>query len=362
MKRLLCVAALLALGTGCSPAKKSPSKPVRGAPDPAAFTVADRQVCVLAGSLFPEGYDGLQNWLVRYLVADVDGDGRPDRLEVVDPGTAHFYSTSLSFANGKQIWPDVPLGAIPDEEMPWAKSERLMPYAGQIYVLTYRGRAPVYLRMISRLRPDGTLLPRCRFTPETSVDWGVARDLSGNDKAARLCKAAREGRFETVREMRYARPRRNDGFVPGGWEEFTREIRLDFRNDGRPERLLRAESTSGAGAGCDHIEYRAAGAASEASRVLLEDLQRRDPVTAGTESWYRNCRDEDVRWLRYRGRTYLELKQSGAASPSDEEAELHFLATVENGRAHRVCEASYAHMPPIENARWNGRAWIEVKP
>lgn len=321
-----------------------------------ALNAQDRALCTLAATFDPDDErHKLASDLARNLVIDLDGDGRTERIEIGSMGTMHMDYVRLHRDGAREGSADPPASfEETDEERGWNYGRAVLAYAGAAYLVEFRGNAPRYLDRIGRILPDGSLLPVCRFAPQprrSFVGAGAAPGRAANEAPA-LCEAASAGRVRALAERRYSEAR----VVETGAHarHHSGELDVDFDNDGRPERLLRTGLDSSAGRGCHQEGYALPPGAPAAARALLERLQDRAPDRG-------SCYDGTVRWLRHAGRSYLEIASRSSAEPRQEGEEYHFIATVENGRARRVCEARYALDRPRLIA-WGGTTgWTAVR-
>jgi tetratricopeptide (TPR) repeat protein len=131
---------------------------------------------------------------------------------------------------------------------------------------------------------------------------------------------------ETIRKRHVLSHQRNAGQV-------------DFDNDGKTERLLRLELSSGAGTGCEAIFYdrlAADGAGFAPPSSLLQRLQDFAPQ----EHYPLKC-GSTSRFFRYKGRTYFE-RRPYHWPPNTSEDEYHIVRRIENGRVLEVCDFKFS--------------------
>lgn len=308
----------------------------------------DFAICDLAARSRPDEFEA---YLVSTFVPP-PRRGAPARLEVrFDGGTMGAQELVAIDGIGQITHVEDGHMVMDDESVPIDSSKRLMPHAGRVYALGFVGEAPIYLQWIGRVLGDGTLLPVCRLKQRAEIRLGSMTDGDGP-----VCSAASAGKlaYLPVRERKTGQVEIPSGSHRGFTGTLDGEIDVDFRNDGKPERLLRYAYSSGAGSGCDGISYSLASGAAARSSMLLDGLHDRRLADNGTPREV--CRDRDARWFRFGGRTYLDIASVGQDAVAENQ-EYRFIASVDRGVARRICEARSMHPAPKLIARWNGLGW-----
>lgn len=313
----------------------------------------DFAICDLAARSRP---DELEAYLVSTFVPP-PRRRRAARLEVrFDGGTMGTQELVAIDGMGQITHVEDGHMGMEDEGVPIDSSQQLMPHAGRVYALGFAGDAPIYLQWIGRVLDDGTLLPVCRLKQRAEIRLASAQEGDGP-----VCRAASAGKlaYLSVRERKTGQVEIPSGTHRGFTGTLDGEIDVDFRNDGKPERLLRYGYASGAGAGCDGISYSLASGATARSSMLLDGLQDRRLADNGTPREV--CSDRDARWFRFGGRTYLDIASVGQDAVAENQ-EYRFITSVDQGMARRICEARSMHPAPKLIARWNGLGWTLLPP
>jgi len=332
------------------------------------LTALDEEVCELGAGHAPKEpkrimlgtgeFSRLARYLVQEYVADLTGDGRADHLTVYDTGSAHFLEAMVVDADGNVHELDEPPAADVGEGDRLDDSERIMPYAGQVYIIGFRGRDPDYIDRVSRLEPGLKLRPVCRYR----LKHRGSLDAEGGDTydaAKPICEAIAKNSVKPIREVRYREPRPiND---PTGRRipemNLVGEARVDFLNDGRPQRLSRIELSSGLGPGCFSVSYELAAKSTPNAAGQLQQLQDREPEYLRGHEWPTGTCSDNLRWLKVKGRTYLQIKGFDGHAPENEEKAYNSVVTIENGVKQRVCTGSYYVVPEV-SAKWDGARWV----
>lgn len=350
------IVSLLLVGA-CQRPPSAPTKPASASPALPPFDTIDEEVCQFAreglgasGAPDPaHGTGGLPVYLVRGYVTR-----SADRVGIVREGSANDDSLQVVGANGK----DGDFG-FPMEVERWDHGNYLLPYRGRLYLVSFTGRQPIYLHMISRLTEDHRRAPVCLFKPKVVPVMGLALGVDPTKRAAwALCRVVEHGTASYAAERPYAaRIPQTDGHFPATGGGSEARVDVDFDNDGKVDHLIRALFASGAGAGCASsvfLPFR--GSPSMARR--LNDVQnaKADIIIPPDEA--HGCRDLPAHWFRYDGRTFLEQRSSSYREPVDEESEYWTVSTIEKGRARRVCEAGYVQQQPALIARWKNGDWV----
>lgn len=351
----------LLLVSACQRPPSAPAKSARVSPPLPPFDAIDEKLCQFArerlgASGVPDPIrdtEGLPAHLVRGYVTPSG-----DRVRIVRQGSADEDWLEVVGANGK----DGDFG-FPMEVERWDHGNYLLPYRGRLYLVSFTGRQPIYLHMISRLTEDHRRAPVCLFKPKVVPVMGLALGVDPTKRAAwALCRVVEHGTASYAAERPYAAriPQTDEHFpATGGGSEA--QVDVDFDNDGKVDHLIRALFASGAGAGCDSsvfLPFR--GPATLARRLSEVQDAKPDIVIAPDEA--HGCRDLPARWLRYDGRTFLEQRSSSYREPTDEQSEYWTVSTIAKGRARRVCEAGYVQQQPTLIARWKNGGWVPRQP
>jgi hypothetical protein len=344
-------AAAAAIHTSPTPA---PS-PVATAPVVSAIDAIDEKACQFARAKIPSSDnpaepDELPSYLARSIVT-----ASGERLQITSSGT--MLDDTLRSPDSRK---DVNFTEEPGEETRWDKGLYFLPFSGRIYLLSFVGNKPAYLHALYRLTPDHRGIPLCLYRPKVNVSLMLGSG-SGSRKeeivaAFKLCAAVSQNKVSYLKERPY------QGAVPrgqGGLDaDAQARVTVDYRNDGKPARLVRVEYSSGAGAGCERSGFILPPHAGSAAERRLDALQDRTPSYSRPANYYNSCRDAPERWFRYNGRNFLEMRSASHLDPYSEEAEYWLVSSVVNGRAERICEASYLREPPAIIARWDGHDWL----
>jgi hypothetical protein len=317
---------------------------------PPTIDPADRAVCAMIAATAPAA---LAPRLTRTAALDLDGDGSPEQLSVVEGGTAHVESYQIARADGA----DVTLttadagygdGAFFDGGVRWLVQE------GRAYVLVFAGRGQGYLAYVQRITGDLREQPVCRFRPSVAVRLAP---VAARDAAA--CDAIRAGRVSYARVGKFAQPQGDPRFdAPGGPASLVGKAVVDWANTGHPGAVYAGEILSSAGGGCT-LSYFDTREGHTPDRMRLMALQHMDVTDAFPR---RTCRDAQTRWLTFRGRTYLETRSTAAEAPHGEDFEYREVTMLQGGRARTVCQARYDHRPPTVDAWWTGEGWSAPMP
>ena len=314
-------------------------------PPPPSIDQADHAVCGMIAATDPAA---LARRLVNSASLDLDGDGSPENLTVVEQGTAHVQSYQVSHADGSDVVIEGADAGFGDGAF-MDGSERWLIQGGRAYVLTYAGRGDGYLVFVERITPGFKELPVCRFHPRTIVRLApaAARD-------APVCAAVSARRVSYARLSKFASPQPEPRFdVPGGPAFLVGKAVVDWANTGHPSAVYVGEIASGAGGGCN-LNYFDTREGHTPERARLMALQHMDPADAYPR---RTCHDAQTRWFTLRGRTYLETRSTQADAPSAEDLEYHEVAMLQGGHPRTVCQAKYTHPAPDIDAWWTGEGW-----
>ncbi len=276
------------------------------------------------------GASPVANLVVAGAVFDIDGDGIADRLGVQDQGTAHFEEAIVSRHGEK---PQAAGGSDQDgvgEDVRWARGVRWLIHNGHAYTVRFAGNGLGYPLYLGLPRLDGEH-PICRFQPK--VDKRLVAERAAEQG---VCDALADGKVEFIAPE----GRRNDD------ESLTWLV--DFANEGRSRRTRIAMIDSSAGAGCSQRLF-AVDRPDTPSGRLLREAQGRFGAP--------NCSDDDPRWFRLGGRTYLESRSQSPDAPHEEAQEKHTVHIIERGTARLICRAQYDYEVPQLTGIWNGSGW-----
>lgn len=307
----------------------------------------DLQICKLASDVVPAELAG---YLVSSAIFDIDGDGTPERLSIGYQGSARSPTHEIVRANGTEVALTLPHGTSPEDDWNWSWGKKWLIHDGRGYALRFSGRGTGYLRSVSRVDQDFTERPICKFSPRTDT-----RLRSKIVDDTELCRAVQAGQVAPL-DIAPDSPRAiHNRKVPGGNTYSTGHVNVDYLNDGRTESLLLVNAASGAGSGCDLSYYDTVPTKFETpDHVVLMKMQSLDL----SDVWpRRTCHDDTPRWFVFDGQSYLETKSQMAANPGAEAMEYHWVDTIENGVARRICEGEYVHRQPKLIGVWTGTGW-----
>lgn len=281
------------------------------------------------------GVSPVANVVVAGASFDFDGDGQVERLDVRDQGTAHFEeAVVIRDGEGAEDLAGPGLEDIDeiDEDVRWAHGVRWLIHTGKAYIVRFAGNGlgyPVYLGLP---HVDDYEQPICRFQPV------VEKWLVGEDPAGQLvCDALVDGKVEFIAPE------------SGKGDEKSLFWRVDFMNDGRARKVSIAMLDSSAGAGCSQRIFQPADNQTDLSARLLREAQG--------ELGHPNCADDDPRWFRFDGKTYLESRSQSPDAPRQEAQEKHTVHLIEGGSARLICRAQYSYGSPKLIGIWNGSGW-----
>lgn len=320
-------------------------RPPTAASGPFSPDTKDLRVCELAASLTPSAF---ADYLVSSAVFDIDGDGISERLSVGEEGTAHSLVYRIERADGTIV--DLARPPSPEEDWRWTRGKKWLTHDGRSYALRFSGRGTGYLDSITRIMPDFSEQPVCKFVPR------VETLLLPSDKDGQsVCSAVRANAVDYLPAARTEEEELPDRGIPGGNAYRIGEAHVDFMNNGQEELLPLVNISSGAGSGCDLFFYDMMPVRYETGdRDILMTMQSIDLADAYPR---RTCYDDMPRWFTFGDQQYLETRSRHAESPSAEASEYHWVASVKNGMARKICEATYRHEQPQLIGIWSGSGW-----
>ena len=311
---------------------------------------ADLEACAFLASLEPARID---DFVVKSVEFDVDGDGKPEQLTIADEGTMHVDVAQIAINGASPIDIEVAddVGLV-DDDWGWVLAERLLIHSGRAYLLHFQGWETGYLRFAGRIGPDFTERPLCKFEPVTDVLMAPAPGSGPEDKA--VCDAVSTGSVSYKPLARYAHPRPVPGRdILAGHTRIAGEARVDAENIGDEGILYLYEADSSAGAGCDLRYFDTA--PDDAGSLLHQRLVALQGLDLADVYPRRTCVDARPRWFVHDGVTFLETRSRSAAAPKAERDEYHWVDAIEGGVSRRVCAALYLHRPPRVIGVWDGQ-------
>jgi hypothetical protein len=192
----------------------------------------------------------------------------------------------------------------------------------------------------------------CDFQPHVEVDLSEANIFRAKAQLAAddvVCDHVKAGKVAYLPARKLDEPKNIPVPRGGAIRGIVADIKVDFRNVGKPQRLQLIETSATSEHGCgEDLTFRLVPTADNRDDAkLLEALQDRSPPQRRTG--YQTdglCHDGAVRWFRLHGKTYLETQSRSVLAPENEDEEYWFVSTVLGGRARRVCAGDYLRMPP----------------
>ncbi|WP_374593404.1 hypothetical protein [Sphingosinicella sp.] len=318
----------LLLAVGAGPYDRASNGRVPDADDIAAC----RFLAAFQTGAADRGVSPVANLVVAGAAFDTDGDGVADRLGVQDQGTAHFEQAIVIRHGAKPEELGGPGQDGVGEEVRWARGVRWLIHNRRAYTVRFAGNGLGYPLYLGLHNLDGNEHPICRFQPKVEK-----RLVAESPEEQGICDAIEDNKVKFIAPE----SERNDD-SSGTW-------RVDFTNEGRSRKTRIAMMDISAGAGCSQRVFEAVDRPDSPAARLLREAQGRFGAP--------NCWDDDPRWFRFEGKTYLESRSQSPDAPHLEDQEKHTVHIIERGTARLICRAWYDYGPPQLTGIWNGSGW-----
>lgn len=253
-------------------------------------------------------------------LVDINGDGKKERVVVVDEGTMHWQHFEAFSESGKPI--ELRKSTEDDwesENLGFALDPSLIKYNGKIYIL---GKTDDYLHYLSQVNTGNVEKVVCEFAQRnTPVETLIT---SKNDK---LCQLALKQQldyvdFDQASELTYEAIRDTGVFPDASTTPTDMAAQVDINNDGKPELVVGLEMMSGGGRGCN----------MEQLGVLNRERDNLD-MTITQQLPESECGGIKQNPFIFEGQTYIEIMY-----PSEHPINVHKVVQLKQGKLDTVCQ------------------------
>ncbi len=260
---------------------------------------------------------------IRSGKVDVNNDQLKETMEYAPTGTMGGEYFQFINSEGQKI--DIKRIGFEWKDY-WTHGERVLPYGSKTYLVHFKEESLAYPSHVTYVDAANYERVICTFNNEVteSVDPKYLED----QLCASLLTSKRPQYILFEQDFNINDP----NYIKSPPDPSQK---IDFDNDGRKDRLLIVEYSSGAGRGCGYTYYELIdeethAISKEPKRDLLRELQGMGSSPQWKLNTYDFCNGNIVGWFIYEGITYFEAKYP-ELSPEIKGQEFHFVSYIENG-------------------------------